>query len=188
MEQRVAEVFRQLAPSGEIEREECVPILMAAAPMLVDCTVSLEAILAALEEKLSGSGSKPLGLCEFFQILQSALRRDFENDMNRGRILEVEKPTSAGDVDVEEADMSLGVEESILNEDVRTWDEAFRRVVPARVIQVEESVPILKALASWRNIDVSPEAIEKAVEEMRPDFPHPIHRDEAEHIIMYKAP
>ena len=71
MEQHIAEVFRQLAPTGKIERQECVPILMAAAPMIVDCTVSLEAILAALEEKLSGSGSKPLGLCEFFRFCKA---------------------------------------------------------------------------------------------------------------------
>lgn len=71
----------------------------------------------------------------------------------------------------------------LLGRDVGTWDKVFYHVVPAGVIEVEESVPILMALASWLNIKASRKAIEEAVQEKRPGYPKPIDRDDAGDIL-----
>ena len=83
IEKKIAEVFHELAPSGKIEQGDCVPILIAAAPMIVECTVSHKAVLAALDEKLSGSRSKPIGLNIFLKFCKAL----FE---------ETTRPTSTG--------------------------------------------------------------------------------------------
>ena len=91
------EVFRQLAPAGQIEVKECVPILMAAANM-ADTTVSRKALEEAVQEKRPGF-PKPIDRIDFEEILQLAFRRDYDADMNLGRNLGVEESTAAGDGD-----------------------------------------------------------------------------------------
>ena len=61
------EVFRQLAPAGEIEVTDCVPILMAAANM-ADTTVSRKALEEAVREKRPGV-PKPIDRAGFEEIL-----------------------------------------------------------------------------------------------------------------------
>ena len=60
------EVFRQLAPAGQIEVKECVPILMAAANM-ADTTVSRKALEEAVQEKRPGFQKGPW----FFRLSQA---------------------------------------------------------------------------------------------------------------------
>ena len=66
------EVFLQVAPAGDMEVEECVPLLMDAASML-NITVSRDAIEEAVQEKHPGF-PKAIDREDFEDILLGAMR------------------------------------------------------------------------------------------------------------------